>query len=188
MSFCFIPVLHVFHLFTSFVFSALQMKGRWESNIYVWYRFMYTQKWNCPALLFPKHNYNVLSPSFPFHASVGDLYIPRIVLHILLQPNRQTDPGNTYRNRLEIPVYRIGNEATQFNSISWNTYIGFFGTVWFTTCVLLGYPPCQLLESSWLLKTFVALFLHFTSCFTCMKQKTMVKSPELTREIRIMQR
>ncbi len=26
---------------------ALQMKGRWESNINVWFPFMYSQKWNC---------------------------------------------------------------------------------------------------------------------------------------------
>ncbi len=26
---------------------VLQMKGRWESNINVWFPFMYTQKWNC---------------------------------------------------------------------------------------------------------------------------------------------
>jgi hypothetical protein len=45
------------------------------------------------ALLFPKHNYNVLSPNFHIHISVRDLYIPRIGLPILLQPNRQTDPG-----------------------------------------------------------------------------------------------
>ncbi len=27
--------------------KALQMKGRWESNINVWFRFMCSQKWNC---------------------------------------------------------------------------------------------------------------------------------------------
>ncbi len=26
---------------------ALQMKGRWESNINVWFPFMYSQKWHC---------------------------------------------------------------------------------------------------------------------------------------------
>ncbi len=40
--------------------SALQMKGRWESNENVWFRFMCSQKWNCAALLFLKQNYNVL--------------------------------------------------------------------------------------------------------------------------------
>ncbi len=29
--------------------NALQMKGRWESNINVWLLFMYSQKWNCAA-------------------------------------------------------------------------------------------------------------------------------------------
>jgi hypothetical protein len=37
---------------------------------------------------------NVLSPNFHIHVSVQNLYIPMIGLTILLQPNRQTDPGN----------------------------------------------------------------------------------------------
>jgi hypothetical protein len=55
------------------------MKGRWESNINVWFPFMYSQKWNCEALLFPKQNYNVLSPNSYSHISVKDLYISRMV-------------------------------------------------------------------------------------------------------------
>ncbi len=27
--------------------GSLQMKGRWKSNINVWFPFMYSQKWNC---------------------------------------------------------------------------------------------------------------------------------------------
>jgi hypothetical protein len=38
-------------------------------------------------LLFPKQNYNVLSPSFYTHISVSGLYISRIGLPILLQGN-----------------------------------------------------------------------------------------------------
>ncbi len=34
-------------IYISSVHNALQMKGRWESNIYVWFPFMYSQKWNC---------------------------------------------------------------------------------------------------------------------------------------------
>jgi hypothetical protein len=45
-------------------------------------------------LLFPKQNYNVLSPSSYTHISVRDLYISRIGLPILLQGNMWTDPGN----------------------------------------------------------------------------------------------
>ncbi len=69
------------------------MKGRWESKINVWFRFLYPQ-----CSLFLKQNYNVLSPNFHIHKSVSDLYIPRISLPILLQPNRQTDPGNIYKS------------------------------------------------------------------------------------------
>jgi hypothetical protein len=46
-------------------------------------------------LLFPKQNYNVLSPSSYTHTSVRDLNISKIGLPILLQGNMWTDPGNT---------------------------------------------------------------------------------------------
>jgi hypothetical protein len=36
---------------------------------------MYSQHWNCAASLFPKQNYNVLSPNFHIRVSVSDLYI-----------------------------------------------------------------------------------------------------------------
>jgi hypothetical protein len=45
-------------------------------------------------LLFPKQNYNVLSPSSFTNISVRDLYISRIGLPILLQGIMWTDPGN----------------------------------------------------------------------------------------------
>ncbi len=45
---------------------------------------------NCAASLFPKQNYNVLSPNFHIYLFVCDLYIPRINLPMLLQPNRQS--------------------------------------------------------------------------------------------------
>jgi hypothetical protein len=44
-------------------------------------------------LLFPKQNYNVLSPSSYTHISVRDFYISRIGLPSL-QENMWTDPGN----------------------------------------------------------------------------------------------
>jgi hypothetical protein len=43
-------------------------------------------------LLFPKQNYNVLSPNSYTHISVRDLYISRIGLPILLQGNMWIDP------------------------------------------------------------------------------------------------
>ncbi len=45
-------------------------------------------------LLFPKQNYNLLSPSSYTQISLRDLYIYRISLPILLQGNMWTDPGN----------------------------------------------------------------------------------------------
>ncbi len=69
------------------------MMGHWESDINVWFPFMYSQKWNYAASLFPKQNYNVLSPNSYTHISVRDLYISGINLSILLQPKMWTYPG-----------------------------------------------------------------------------------------------
>jgi hypothetical protein len=46
------------------------------------------------GLIFYRNDLNILSPNFHIHVSVNNLYIPRIDLTILLQPNRQTDPVN----------------------------------------------------------------------------------------------
>ncbi len=45
------------------LYTALQMKGRWEFNINFWFPFINSQKWNCAASLFSKQNYIVLSPN-----------------------------------------------------------------------------------------------------------------------------
>ncbi len=88
---------------------------------------MYSQKWNCAASLFPKQNYNVQSPNSHNHISVSDLYISRIGLSILLQPNMWTDPGNIYIAHRHMNV-EIGTEAAQFPE---KEYInGIFVAVW----------------------------------------------------------
>ncbi len=87
---------------------TLQMKVWWESNIKAWFPFMYSQKLNCAASLFPKQNYNVLSPNSYPHMSVRDLYISRIGLSILLQPNMWND------RHMNVG---IGTEAAQFLSL-----------------------------------------------------------------------
>ncbi len=89
-------------------------KRKAESNINVWFRFMYPRKWNWTASLFPKKNYKVLPPNFYIHISVSDLYISSISLPLLLQPNRQTDPRNLWISHRYINV-GIGNEAAQFH-------------------------------------------------------------------------
>jgi hypothetical protein len=43
---------------------------------------------------FPEKELRGLSHNFHIHASVSDLYFPRIGPHIFLQQNRQTDCGN----------------------------------------------------------------------------------------------
>jgi hypothetical protein len=69
------------------------MKCRQESNINVWVPIYVFPEMKL-KLLFPKQNYNVLSPSSCTHISVRDLYISRIGLPIQLQGNMWTDPGN----------------------------------------------------------------------------------------------
>jgi hypothetical protein len=64
---------------------------------------MYSQKRNCAALV----------PNLHIHMSVSDLYISRIGPLILLQPNRQTDRGNTYIVHRHMNV-EIRTEAAQF--------------------------------------------------------------------------
>jgi hypothetical protein len=41
------PCSFVMPGWTSFKHPTLQMKGRWESNINVWFPFLYSQKWKC---------------------------------------------------------------------------------------------------------------------------------------------
>ncbi len=57
-------------------------EGPVRININVWHRFIYSQKWNCAASLFPKQNYNVLSPNFHIHVFVSYVYISRIGMPI----------------------------------------------------------------------------------------------------------
>ncbi len=59
---------------------ALQMKGRWVSNINVWFPFMYSQKWNCAASLF--YNRIIMSVSQFLHSYilyVRDFIFPGLV-------------------------------------------------------------------------------------------------------------
>jgi hypothetical protein len=44
--------------------------------------------------IFPEKELPGLRLNFYIHVSVGDFYIPTIGLHILLQENMRTDPGN----------------------------------------------------------------------------------------------
>ncbi len=52
------------------------MKGRWESKMNVWFPFLYSQKRNCAASLFPKQNYYVLSPNSYTQCCGSGMFIP----------------------------------------------------------------------------------------------------------------
>ncbi len=76
---------------------ALQRKGRWESNINVWFPFMYSQKLNCYYL----NRIIMFCLSVPLLIYLWEIHIgiSWTGLPILLQGNMWTDPGNINRSQ-----------------------------------------------------------------------------------------
>ncbi len=98
------------------IFNTLQMKVRWESNINVWFPFLYSQKWNRAASLVTKQNYNVLSPNSYTPISVRDLYISRINLSIF-------DRSWECKSLTDTRMWKLGLRLR--NSQKRNTSMGF---------------------------------------------------------------
>ncbi len=83
LSFCFttenirnrVGLVHTVEIFDRNKLLYTANEGPVKFNINVWFSFMYSQKWNCEASLFPKHNYNDLFPNSYIRISVRDLHI-----------------------------------------------------------------------------------------------------------------
>ncbi len=77
----------IFESFLSHTANEGPVKIKYKCLVFI---YVFPEK----NLLFPKQNYNVLSPSSYTHISVRDLYVSRIGLPFLLQGNMLTNPGN----------------------------------------------------------------------------------------------
>jgi hypothetical protein len=74
--------------------ATLQMKSWWESNINVWFPFMFSQKWNVQPWVFQNRIIMFCLP-IPTLIYLWEIYIfPGLGLSILLQLIMWTDPGN----------------------------------------------------------------------------------------------
>ncbi len=83
------------------------MKGRWESNINVWFPFMCSQKWNCAASLFPKQKYNNILSTNSY--TLREIYkFPGSVWLFCCSQILVCDPILGHMNE------EIGTEAAQF--------------------------------------------------------------------------
>ena len=83
------------------------MQGRWESNINVLFPFMYSQKWNCGASLFPKQNYNSYT-----HISVEIIYFQDQSANSAA--GKYVDWSWEYINRSQTHELEFGTEAVPF--------------------------------------------------------------------------
>ncbi len=91
------------------------MKGRWESNITVWFPFMYSQKWNCAASLFPKQNYNMVCLPIPIHSYICERFIYFQDWSVYIAAAKYVDRSWEYINRSQTKKKKeIGTEAAQF--------------------------------------------------------------------------
>jgi hypothetical protein len=83
-------------------------------------------------LLFPKHNYNVLSPSSYTRISVRDLYISRIGLPILLQGKMWT---GIYKSLTDTRMWKFGLTSQSKGIFKWDFFFAVYAKyLWARHC------------------------------------------------------
>jgi hypothetical protein len=81
--------------------TTLQMKGRWESNINVWFPFMYSQKWNC----YFQNRIIMCCFSFPSLIYLWEMYIFQGSVHMNVEIKTEAaqSPEKEYVHKWDFP-------------------------------------------------------------------------------------
>jgi hypothetical protein len=112
---------------------------------------------------FPEMKLRGLVPNSYIHVSVGDLHISRVGLHICLQQNRQTNPGNIYI------AHRYMNVETGIQNIIilfwkyWGCPVSFLGIHKSETDIYIEFSPALHLQCGYMCDLFRVLYTCATN-------------------------